>query len=94
MIRRLEIAQSMLHRPDVLFLDEPSIGLDPVAKRSVWERIRELRERFGTTILMTTHDMEEADVLCDRVAIHASRPDCVARHRPPSSKPWPVRTPP
>jgi ABC-2 type transport system ATP-binding protein len=68
MIRRLEIAQSMLHRPDVLFLDEPTIGLDPVAKRSVWERIRELRGQFGTTILMTTHDMEEADGLCDTVA--------------------------
>jgi ABC-2 type transport system ATP-binding protein len=69
MIRRLEIAQSMLHRPDVLFLDEPTIGLDPVAKRSVWDHIRELREQYGTTILMTTHDMEEADSLCDRVAI-------------------------
>ncbi len=68
MIRRLEIAQSMLHRPAVLFLDEPTVGLDPVAKRSVWERIRELREKFGTTILMTTHDMEEADVLCDVLA--------------------------
>ena len=69
MIRRLEIAQSMLHRPAVLFLDEPTIGLDPVAKRSVWGHIRELREQFGTTILMTTHDMEEADSLCDQVAI-------------------------
>jgi ABC-2 type transport system ATP-binding protein len=68
MIRRLEIAQSMLHRPEVLFLDEPTIGLDPVAKRSVWERIRDLRHQFGTTILMTTHDMEEADGLCDVVA--------------------------
>jgi ABC-2 type transport system ATP-binding protein len=53
----------------VLFLDEPTIGLDPVAKRSVWEHIRELREQFGTTILITTHDMQEADTLCDRVAI-------------------------
>ncbi len=68
MIRRLEIAQSMLHRPAVLFLDEPTVGLDPVAKRSVWERIRELREKFRTAILMTTHDMEEADLLCDVVA--------------------------
>jgi ABC-2 type transport system ATP-binding protein len=50
-------------------LDEPTIGLDPVAKRSVWEHIRELREQFGTTILMTTHDMQEADGLCDTVAI-------------------------
>src|SRR6185312_830821 len=69
MIRRLEIAQSMLHRPHVLFLDEPSVGLDPSAKRSVWERIAELRREFGTTILMTTHDMEEADHLCDMVAV-------------------------
>jgi ABC-2 type transport system ATP-binding protein len=69
MIRRLEIAQSMLHRPSVLFLDEPSVGLDPAAKRAVWERIAELRREFGTTILMTTHDMEEADHLCDMVAV-------------------------
>jgi len=74
MIRRLEIAQSMLHRPKVLFLDEPTIGLDPVAKRSVWERISELREHFSTAILITTHDMEEADVLCDQVAfLHRGR---------------------
>jgi ABC-2 type transport system ATP-binding protein len=69
MIRRLEIAQSMLHRPSVLFLDEPSVGLDPSAKRSVWERIGDLGREFGTTILMTTHDMEEADHLCDMVAV-------------------------
>src|SRR6202795_3003061 len=69
MIRRLEIAQSMLHRPSVLFLDEPSVGLDPSAKRAVWERISELPREFGTTILMTTHDMEEADRLCDIVAV-------------------------
>ena len=54
MIRRLEIAQSMLHRPRVLFLDEPTVGLDPSARRAVWERIRGLRDQFGTTILMTT----------------------------------------
>src|SRR6266446_7739276 len=69
MIRRLEIAQSMLHRPSVLFLDEPSVGLDPSAKRAVWERISELPREFGTTILMTTHDMAEADRLCDTVAV-------------------------
>src|SRR5580692_11600788 len=69
MIRRLEIAQSMLHRPSVLFMDEPSVGLDPSAKRSVWERIRELRREFGTTIFMTTHDMGEANHLCDIVAV-------------------------
>jgi ABC-2 type transport system ATP-binding protein len=69
MIRRLELAQSMLHRPSVLFMDEPSVGLDPSAKRAVWERIADLRREFGTTILMTTHDMEEADRLCDIVAV-------------------------
>jgi len=69
MIRRLEIAQSMLHRPQVLFLDEPTVGLDPLARHAVWERIRLLRQQFGTTILMTTHDMEEADQLCDSVAL-------------------------
>src|SRR5258708_38706590 len=69
MIRRLEIAQSMLHLPSVLFLDEPSVGLDPSAKRAVWERIAELRREFGTTILMTTHDMEEADRLVDTIAV-------------------------
>ena len=69
MIRRLEIAQSMLHRPRVLFLDEPTVGLDPVARRAVWEHIEQLRREFGTTILLTTHLMEEADHLCQRVAI-------------------------
>jgi ABC-2 type transport system ATP-binding protein len=68
MIRKLEIAQSMLHRPHILFLDEPTVGLDPIAKQSVWQNIRDLREEFGTTILMTTHDMQEADELCETVA--------------------------
>jgi ABC-2 type transport system ATP-binding protein len=69
MIRRLEIAQSMLHRPRVLFLDEPTIGLDPVARRAVWEHIERIRLEYGTTILVTTHLMEEADHLCNRVSI-------------------------
>jgi ABC-2 type transport system ATP-binding protein len=69
MIRRLEVAQSMLHRPQILFLDEPTTGLDPVARRAVWDLIRRLRDNFGTTILLTTHLMEEADRLCKRVAI-------------------------
>jgi ABC-2 type transport system ATP-binding protein len=69
MIRRLEIAQSMLHKPQVLFLDEPTVGLDPAARRTVWEHIDQLRKENGTTIFMTTHMMEEADSLCDRVAI-------------------------
>jgi len=69
MIRRLEIAQSMLHAPRVLFLDEPTIGLDPVSRQAVWERITQLRVEYGTTILLTTHYMEEADALCTRVGI-------------------------
>jgi len=69
MIRRLEIAQSLLHHPRLLFLDEPTVGLDPAARRAVWEHIGELRRRFGSTVLLTTHHMEEADQLCDRVAI-------------------------
>jgi ABC-2 type transport system ATP-binding protein len=69
MIRRLEIAQAMLHHPPVLFLDEPTVGLDPVARGAVWEHIEQLRAEFGTTILLTTHYMEEADHLCRRVAI-------------------------
>ena len=69
MIRRLEIAQAMLHRPAVLFLDEPTIGLDPVARRSVWERLLELRQNFQMTVLITTHGMDEAEELCDQLAI-------------------------
>ena len=69
MIRRLEVAQSMLHRPRVLFLDEPTVGLDPIARHSVWERLRQLGDEFDTTVFLTTHLMEEADTLCDEVAI-------------------------
>jgi ABC-2 type transport system ATP-binding protein len=69
MIRRLEVAQATLHYPTVLFLDEPTIGLDPVARRTVWERLEELRRTKAVTILLTTHDMEEADVLCDELAV-------------------------
>jgi len=68
MIRRLELAHSILHRPEVLFLDEPTVGLDPAARHSVWQRILELRREFGTTVLMTTHDMGEAETLCDQIA--------------------------
>jgi ABC-2 type transport system ATP-binding protein len=69
MIRRLELAQAMIHRPVVLFLDEPTIGLDPVARRIVWERLRDLRANLNMTILITTHDMDEADVLCDMLSL-------------------------
>jgi ABC-2 type transport system ATP-binding protein len=76
MIRRLEIAQAMLHRPVVLFMDEPTVGLDPVARQAVWEHVRRLRATLGTTLLITTHYMEEAEDLCDRVAVMGQ--GCVA----------------
>jgi ABC-2 type transport system ATP-binding protein len=69
MIRRLEIAQTLIHRPLVLFLDEPTIGLDPVARRAVWNHLDDMREQYGTTLFVTTHYMEEAEELCSRVAI-------------------------
>ena len=69
MMRRLEIAQALVNRPKILLLDEPSIGLDPTSKMHVWESIKQLKEKFGTTVLITTHDMSEADELCDRIAI-------------------------
>ena len=69
MIRRLEIAQALMHRPRVLFLDEPTVGLDPLARDAVWEQIERLRAKYGTSIVLTTHYMEEADRLCERVAV-------------------------
>lgn len=69
MMRRLEIAQSLVNRPKVLFLDEPSIGLDPNSKRQGWRYVKNLNREFGVTIFITTHDMLEADELCDRLAI-------------------------
>jgi ABC-2 type transport system ATP-binding protein len=68
MRRRLEIARGLMHSPRVLFLDEPTIGLDPQTRSSIWTYIRALRESEGTTIFMTTHYMEEAEY-CDRIAI-------------------------
>jgi ABC-2 type transport system ATP-binding protein len=74
MIRELEIAQSMLHRPEVLLMDEPTVGLDPLARTVVHNRIRTLRSKLGMTIFLTTHDMDEADELCDRIALmHQAR---------------------
>jgi len=69
MLRRLEIATALLNRPQVLFLDEPTVGLDPTARRVVWERLAGLREEAGTTLLVTTHQMEEAERECERIAI-------------------------
>lgn len=69
MIRKLELAQALLHRPRVLFLDEPTIGLDVKTRKTVWERLREIVRVFQMAILITTHDMGEADELCDEIAI-------------------------
>jgi ABC-2 type transport system ATP-binding protein len=69
MLRRLEIATALLKQPRVLFLDEPTVGLDPTARRLVWERLALLRAEARTTVLVTTHQMEEAERQCDRIAV-------------------------
>jgi ABC-2 type transport system ATP-binding protein len=69
MRRRLEIARGLLHRPKVLFLDEPSLGLDVAARATIWQELRSLHASGETTIFLTTHYMEEADALCEQVAI-------------------------
>ncbi|HTJ36782.1 MAG TPA: ATP-binding cassette domain-containing protein [Dactylosporangium sp.] len=69
MIRRLELAQALVSAPQLLVLDEPTIGLDPVARAGVWERITQVRAETGMTVLVTTHYMEEAEEFCDRVAL-------------------------
>jgi ABC-2 type transport system ATP-binding protein len=68
MKRRLEIARGLIHEPKVLFLDEPTIGLDPQTRRHMWDYIKKLNQEKKTTIILTTHYIEEADYLCDRVA--------------------------
>jgi ABC-2 type transport system ATP-binding protein len=69
MRRRLEIARGLLHEPKVMFLDEPTLGLDPASRESMWKYIKRLVEEEKVTIILTTHYMEEADMLCDRIAI-------------------------
>jgi len=69
MRRRLEIARGLVHSPRIFFLDEPTTGLDPVSRVAVWEMLTEIKEKRALTILLTTHYMDEADRLCDRVAI-------------------------
>ena len=68
MKRRLDLASALVHRPDVLFLDEPTTGLDPASRLTVWDEVRRINER-GTTVFLTTQYLEEADALCDRLAI-------------------------
>jgi ABC-2 type transport system ATP-binding protein len=78
MVRRLELAQALVSSPRLLVLDEPTIGLDPVGRDSVWERVHELRRDLDMTVLVTTHYMEEADEHCDRVAMmHRGRVEAV-----------------
>ena len=69
MRRRLEIARGLIHSPEVLFLDEPTIGLDPQSRRAVWDLLETLRKESEITISLTTHYMDEAESLCDRIAI-------------------------
>ncbi len=69
MRRRLEIARGLMHHPRVLFLDEPTLGLDPQTRRNIWSYIKGMSEREGVTIILTTHYMEEAEFLCDRIGI-------------------------
>src|SRR6201999_4035030 len=69
MVRRLELAQALVNRPSLLILDEPTVGLDPIARDGVWSQVARMQDDFGMTVLLTTHYMQEADALCDRVAL-------------------------
>jgi len=69
MVRRLELAQALVNRPSLLILDEPTVGLDPIARDGVWSQVADMQDEYGMTVLLTTHYMEEADALCDRVAL-------------------------
>ena len=69
MIRRLELAQALVNRPSLLVLDEPTVGLDPIARDGVWSQVQHMQAEFGMTVLLTTHYMEEANALCDQVAL-------------------------
>ncbi|MEU4997002.1 ATP-binding cassette domain-containing protein [Streptomyces sp. NPDC021622] len=67
--RRLDVAMGLLHRPDVLFLDEPTTGLDPGSRADLWALVRRLRDEHGTTVVLTTHYLDEADALSDRLVV-------------------------
>lgn len=67
--RRLDIAMGLMHRPEVLFLDEPTTGLDPGSRADLWALVRRLRDDHGTTVVLTTHYLDEADALCDRLVV-------------------------
>jgi ABC-2 type transport system ATP-binding protein len=84
MKRRLEIARGLLHHPHILFLDEPTLGLDPQTRHRIWRHVLELRRREGLTIFLTTHYMDEAEN-CDRIAI-IDQGEIVALDRPEALK--------
>ena len=69
MRRRVEIARGLVHEPRIFFLDEPTTGLDPVSRVAVWEMLQQIKSERDLTVLLTTHYMDEADKLCDRIAI-------------------------
>ena len=69
MKRKLEIVRALLHDPEVLLLDEPTMGLDPTARKDIWDYIKKINKKNKTTILINTHYLEEADELCNRIAI-------------------------
>ncbi len=78
--RRLEIALGLVHEPPLVFLDEPTTGLDPQSRSNLWEHIRGLRADLGTTVFLTTHYLDEADALCDRVFIIDNGVTVAVRH--------------
>ncbi|MBX8644187.1 MAG: ABC transporter ATP-binding protein, partial [Thermoplasmata archaeon] len=85
MRKKLEIALALLHNPSVIFMDEPTIGLDPGTRRMLWDLIRGINRNYGVTVLLTTHYIEEADALCERLAI-ISRGKIVAAGTPSELK--------
>ena len=80
MKRRLEIARGFLHTPKILFLDEPTLGLDPQSRNQLWTHVKHLNETEGVTVFLTTHYMDEADRVAHRDRDHRSRPDRRAGH--------------
>ena len=85
MMRRLEIARGLMHHPNVLFLDEPTLGLDPQTRNHIWEYIKKLNQEKNITMVLTTHYMEEADMLCNRIAI-IDHGEIIAMGTPPELK--------